>query len=91
MAGCPERYGLPSPVGVQREPLVVWLAEEEFEALPFAEQWDRTIAAYRDSRGPDGHWWLTLAPESFHAPSHQDGLTAFDAFAEPEVPQRTHQ
>lgn len=68
-----------------------WAAEEEFEALPFAEQWDRTIAAYRDARGPDGHWWLTLAPESFHTPSYQEGLTAFDAFAESEVPQRIHQ
>lgn len=62
-----------------------WAVEEEFEVLPFAEQWDRTIAAYRDVRGPDGDWWLTLTPKGFHTPSYQDGLSAFDAVAEPEV------
>lgn len=67
----------PDQTGEQR-----WVAEEEFEPLPFVEQWDRTIAAYSDARGPDGDWWLTLAPESFHTPSYQDGLTAFDAIAE---------
>lgn len=62
-----------------------WAAEEAFESLPFAEQWDRTIVAYRDARGPRRDWWLTLSPQSFPVAAYQDGLSAFDAVAAPEV------
>jgi len=58
-----------------------WAAQEEFEAIPVTERWDRTIGAMIQARNSDGHWWLTFSPETFHEPSHCELLTAFDAVA----------
>lgn len=58
-----------------------WAADEALEAMSQPERWDRTIGAMIQTRNSEGHWWLTLSPQTFHEPSHCELLTAFDAVA----------
>jgi hypothetical protein len=58
-----------------------WAAEEQFESMPFTQQWDRSIDELQAARSGDRDWWLTLAPENFHVPAYLNGLTAFTAIA----------
>ncbi|WP_194838596.1 hypothetical protein [Nocardia sp. XZ_19_369] len=52
---------------------------DEWKARPETERWDQSIDAIRNERNPDGRWWLTLAPDTFHKPAYRKGLSMFDA------------